>query len=120
MPLILCPSCEKKPPMTAVQRHGVEFDVCTECRGVWLDRGELEKLLDATRQDRVAEAQERETFSRDRDQFYRDPDGYRRSHPQPAPPQQQHGYGERGEFGERYDPRTGRRKRGFDLFDIFD
>lgn len=26
-------------------RDGVEIDVCSSCRGVWLDRGELEKLL---------------------------------------------------------------------------
>jgi len=28
-------------------RSGVEIDYCPECRGVWLDRGELEKLLSA-------------------------------------------------------------------------
>jgi Zn-finger nucleic acid-binding protein len=31
--------------MTAVNRQGVEFDMCPTCRGVWLDRGELEKLV---------------------------------------------------------------------------
>lgn len=117
MPLILCPACESKPPMQAVQRHGVEFDVCTACRGVWLDRGELEKLLEATRQDREAERQDRETFDRDRAAFYRDPDDFRRRRPQPPP---RHAYGERGEQGH-YDGRSdGRRRRGFDLFDIFD
>jgi Zn-finger nucleic acid-binding protein len=39
-----CPRCE-----TAVlderERSGLTIDVCTSCRGVWLDRGELEKLL---------------------------------------------------------------------------
>ena len=28
------------------ERQGVEIDYCPECRGVWLDRGELDKLLD--------------------------------------------------------------------------
>jgi len=28
------------------QRNGVEIDYCPECRGVWLDRGELDKILD--------------------------------------------------------------------------
>jgi uncharacterized protein len=28
------------------ERKGVEIDYCPECRGVWLDRGELDKLLD--------------------------------------------------------------------------
>jgi Zn-finger nucleic acid-binding protein len=31
--------------MQTVQREGVEFDMCPQCRGVWLDRGELEKLI---------------------------------------------------------------------------
>ncbi len=31
------------------ERQGVEIDYCPECRGVWLDRGELDKLLRASR-----------------------------------------------------------------------
>lgn len=31
--------------MREVQRRGVTIDVCPECRGVWLDRGELDRLL---------------------------------------------------------------------------
>jgi len=27
-------------------RHGVEIDYCPACRGIWLDRGELDKLLE--------------------------------------------------------------------------
>jgi Zn-finger nucleic acid-binding protein len=29
------------------ERQGVEIDYCPKCRGVWLDRGELDKLVDA-------------------------------------------------------------------------
>ena len=29
-------------------RSGVEIDYCPQCRGVWLDRGELDKILDRT------------------------------------------------------------------------
>ena len=43
MPLMLCPNCNTS--MTAVNRQDVEFDMCSACRGVWLDRGELEKLI---------------------------------------------------------------------------
>ncbi len=32
--------------MQAVQRSGVELDICPQCRGVWLDRGELEKIIE--------------------------------------------------------------------------
>lgn len=28
------------------ERSGVEIDYCPECRGVWLDRGELDKIID--------------------------------------------------------------------------
>jgi hypothetical protein len=35
--------------MTQVLRSGVELDVCPQCRSVWLDRGELEKLLQPLR-----------------------------------------------------------------------
>ncbi len=43
MPLLLCPNDNSS--MQTVQRSGVEFDMCPTCRGVWLDRGELEKLM---------------------------------------------------------------------------
>ena len=48
MPLLLCPNDSAS--MTTVQRSGVEFDMCPTCRGVWLDRGELEKLMAAETQ----------------------------------------------------------------------
>lgn len=41
---MLCPHCNATLLMT--ERQGVEIDYCPKCRGVWLDRGELEKLLD--------------------------------------------------------------------------
>ncbi len=40
-----CPMCENE-TLTPVVRHGVELDFCPRCKGVWLDRGELETLLD--------------------------------------------------------------------------
>ena len=49
MPLLLCPNDNGS--MQSVQRSGVEFDICPTCRGVWLDRGELEKLLAGARDD---------------------------------------------------------------------
>jgi uncharacterized protein len=39
-----CPHCVDG-MLTPKLRDGVEIDVCSSCRGVWLDRGELEKLL---------------------------------------------------------------------------
>ena len=40
-----CPTC----PDTALaisDRQGIEIDYCPQCRGVWLDRGELDKLIE--------------------------------------------------------------------------
>ena len=39
-----CPLCKVELLMTA--RQGVEIDYCPRCRGVWLDRGELDKLIE--------------------------------------------------------------------------
>jgi len=33
-------------PLTMTERQGVEIDYCPSCRGVWLDRGELDKLIE--------------------------------------------------------------------------
>jgi len=39
-----CPVC--KLPLVMSERQGVEIDYCPQCRGVWLDRGELDKILE--------------------------------------------------------------------------
>jgi len=40
---MICPSCGGE--LQTVERHGIEIERCPNCRGVWLDRGELEKLV---------------------------------------------------------------------------
>ena len=40
-----CPKCHGE--MRTYERSGVTIDQCTECRGIFLDRGELERLVDA-------------------------------------------------------------------------
>jgi Zn-finger nucleic acid-binding protein len=39
-----CPNCDKN--LLVIERSGIELDYCPGCRGVWLDRGELEKFID--------------------------------------------------------------------------
>lgn len=39
-----CPVC--KVPLVMSERQGVEIDYCPQCRGVWLDRGELDKIIE--------------------------------------------------------------------------
>lgn len=41
---MLCPRCET-PSLIELDRQGLTIDRCERCRGVWLDRGELEKLM---------------------------------------------------------------------------
>ena len=96
MPLLLCPNDNSA--MQTVDRTGVQFDMCPACRGVWLDRGELEKLMaaggDPDREPRGAQRPDpRWADVRDRDD--------RKEHR------------ERGDYGHGY------RKRG-SIFDIFD
>ena len=45
-----CPRCEHE-PLAERDRDGVTVDVCARCRGVWLDRGELEKLIARSQSD---------------------------------------------------------------------
>lgn len=42
---LTCPKCQGA--MRQYERSGVHVDQCTECRGIFLDRGELERLIDA-------------------------------------------------------------------------
>ena len=39
-----CPQCNV--PLQMTERQSVEIDYCPQCRGVWLDRGELDKLIE--------------------------------------------------------------------------
>ena len=39
-----CPKCQTD--LMISDRQGIEIDFCPQCRGVWLDRGELDKLIE--------------------------------------------------------------------------
>ena len=59
-----CPVC-LQPDLMMTSREGIEIDYCPQCRGVWLDRGELDKII------------ERSTATAPR-QEYREQQGHRR------------------------------------------
>lgn len=40
-----CPVC-KNTNLVMSERQGIEIDYCPQCRGVWLDRGELDKIIE--------------------------------------------------------------------------
>ena len=71
---LVCPKCQGA--MRAYERNGVTIDQCQECRGVFLDRGELDRLIDAEEQRYPAPP----TPYRDDDRSYRRDDdrSYRR------------------------------------------
>jgi Zn-finger nucleic acid-binding protein len=85
--------------LVEIERSEILVDACPDCRGVWLDRGELDKILVRERQLRGGDA--------DGD-FFSEVEGRRRPAPSDDP-------------RERYDdePRRGRRKRSF-LEDLLD
>lgn len=54
MTVLTCPVCQGD--MREIVRGGVTIDMCTKCRGVWLDRGELEKLAMEISSDPMAQS----------------------------------------------------------------
>lgn len=50
-----CPNCPEERLLMS-ERNGVEIDYCPKCRGVWLDRGELDKLLEKATELATADA----------------------------------------------------------------
>lgn len=89
-----CPSCNDV-NLVMAERQGIEIDYCPNCRGVWLDRGELDKIIERTPSS--LEAHEK-PGSQDR-------------------PQQSGGYRRQSEFDDRYYRR--KKKRGL-LGELFD
>ena len=51
-----CPVC-KTPDLLMADRQGIEVDYCATCRGVWLDRGELDKLIERSADEVVPQGQ---------------------------------------------------------------
>lgn len=70
------------------ERQGIEIDYCPQCRGVWLDRGELDKIIERS--------------------MSAPPPGY----------EQDYQSGGQGHHGKGYDPRRRRRGFLGDLFDF--
>jgi len=119
---MLCPACETDLKMS--DRQGVEIDYCPKCRGVWLDRGELDKIIERSVQadspskpssvlGTPASSYEKRKndyvdVDDDSGEFYRSSD--RRDDRDDR----------RGDPDDRHDPR--RKKKSFlgDMFDIFD
>ncbi len=104
---LLCPVCRVDLVMS--ERQGVEIDYCPRCRGVWLDRGELDKILERSAAELPAAAPQ--------------------APPPPQPPQaypQSDAYGARDRYRDSdeyripgYGHKPHKRRRSF-LDDLFD
>src|SRR3546814_8431712 len=44
-----CPTCDNV-NLAMTDRQGIEIDYCPQCRGIWLDRGELDRLIERAEQ----------------------------------------------------------------------
>jgi Zn-finger nucleic acid-binding protein len=88
--------------LTMTERQGIEIDYCPKCRGVWLDRGELDKIIE-----RATPAQSA-------------PPAFAQQQPAPYPPRPER-FDERRYDDDRYKDRDHRhRKRKGFLGELFD
>jgi uncharacterized protein len=93
-----CPVCAV--PLAMSDRQGIEIDYCPQCRGVWLDRGELDKIIERSQAPAPAPSQAQQ--------------------PRQAPPMQQPGYQQQGYSDQGQHGHYKHKKRKSWLEDIFD
>lgn len=75
---LLCPACRVDLVMS--ERQGIEIDYCPKCRGVWLDRGELDKIIERSQAAEAPVAPRREPKRDDRRRDYDDDDRHGSGH----------------------------------------
>lgn len=105
-----CPVCKTK-DLVMSERQGIEIDYCPQCRGVWLDRGELDKIIDRS-QDDVAPAAAPQPQPQPQPQQHQ----YQQHRPAPPPPGGDYAHG----YGEPYHGYYKKKKRKGLLSEIFD
>ena len=106
-----CPVCTNVDLLMS-ERQGVEIDYCPNCRGVWLDRGELDKIIE--RQPAGSATYQTDPRSAPRQEHLERNHHYDR-------PEQHNKHGQQYGHGDDYDERKhGKRKKGSFLGDLFD
>jgi uncharacterized protein len=71
-----CPHCAVE--LRLSERKNIEIDYCPKCRGVWLDRGELDKLLESTEREYRPESRRDDDDRERREKNYGEKDHYSR------------------------------------------
>lgn len=101
---LTCPKCDGA--MRTYERGGVTVDQCGECRGIFLDRGELDRLIDAERNWHTGDPAPREAP-------YQSTPPYR---------DERSGYRERSDYGEHggHDGYSRKRRKKSFLDELFD
>ncbi|SOY59699.1 TFIIB-type zinc ribbon-containing protein [Cupriavidus taiwanensis] len=100
-----CPVCPQT-QLVMSERQGIEIDYCPKCRGVWLDRGELDKILE-----RSAAAPTQQAA------MYQPPRQQAPMHSAPPPQGSQRGYGDRDRYYEREQKHYRKKSIWHELFD---
>ena len=95
-----CPVC-KESTLVMTERQGIEIDYCPQCRGVWLDRGELDKIIERSQRQEAANA----------------PQQAGRPLPQPESDDQNDGHHNGGKHQGRHGPMQGRKSFWKEIFD---
>jgi uncharacterized protein len=78
---LTCPNCSTM--MRTNQRYGVDIDFCTSCKGIWLDRGEIEKIANASKRydEDPAYSNERPAYSNERPAYSNERPAYSNERP---------------------------------------
>lgn len=103
---MLCPHCTV--PLSMASRQNIEIDYCPQCRGVWLDRGELDKIIERSVAEHAPAPQPAPHPAQQPATTYRDDRSRRRDH--------------RDRYDrddDRYDDRKRKKKKSW-LYEIFD
>lgn len=85
-----CPVCTGI-DLKIAERQGVEIDYCPECRGVWLDRGELDKIIERS------EVQTTASYAAPQPQYQQPPQGHYQQ-PYRKEEHDRHDYGHNGHY----------------------
>ncbi|MGW5192317.1 TFIIB-type zinc ribbon-containing protein [Kribbella sp. NPDC004138] len=118
MESLICPKC--RGAMRTYERSGITVDQCGECRGIFLDRGELEHLVDAELRFNAPQEPRREE-KRHEEQRYDD----KRRYDDRRPDERRYDERRYDNDDRRYDPRYGnqhqhkKKKKSF-LEELFD
>jgi Zn-finger nucleic acid-binding protein len=109
---LLCPACRVSLVMS--ERSGIEIDYCPQCRGIWLDRGELDKIIERAARDSAPAPQPQQQGYAQPTQQQPQQGQYQQA--QYQQPQQNYQQG----YDPRYDQNYGHKRKKSFLEELFD